>query len=584
VTPEKFFEQAECGFREAELTGDPHNRDFGIFGLRIRVCFAGPELVLPLTRALDHLRLAGADSQRAASPDLTILAWAGTQAGQLPPSPGLDSLETGSNGSLTALSNSRFTTSWMFAAAGLQMLDRDTSRALYWVRDETTIPYWETGAPMRFLLDSWFASKGLLLLHAAALADRRGAVLLVGSGGSGKSSTALSCLQSNLNYLSDDYVLLNPNDWTVHSIYNSGKVDLQGMQRLAFLKHRITNNPEVTKEKGLLFVHETFPHKMLKGPLPVQAIACPVLGKPLTQSCSIPPATALKALAVSTILQSSKPSASTLAVLAQLVRQCPTFELQLAPDSSSAAAALDAMLPKDGTSERPLVSVIIPAYNPGPFLRDALASILAQDVSREGTALEVIIIDDGSDEDIAAWIKEFSSQMDIRLHRQSQQGPSAARNHGITIARGEWLSFLDADDLWPAGSLEARMRILERSPSVEMVHGQLRNLVESTGDGNHQTFFGPPRRSFNVGSMLFRRGVFERTGQLDEKMRFSEDVDLLVRTVETGIQRSQIETVCLYYRRHGGGLTGPMKAGERGSTHLKSWAHILKHSLDRRRA
>jgi GT2 family glycosyltransferase len=84
--------------------------------------------------------------------------------------------------------------------------------------------------------------------------------------------------------------------------------------------------------------------------------------------------------------------------------------------------------------------------------------------------------------------------------------------------------------------------------------------------------------------MMFRREVFERTGLMDENMRFSEDVDLLVRIEETGIRRCRIETVCLYYRRHAGGITGPMKTGPRGQAHLKSWARILKRSLDRRRA
>ena len=56
------------------------------------------------------------------------------------------------------------------------------------------------------------------------------------------------------------------------------------------------------------------------------------------------------------------------------------------------------------------------------------------------------------------------------------------------------------------------------------------------------------------------------------------------RIVETGVPRLSIDDVCLYYRRHGGGLTGPMIAGERSRAHLASWAHILKRSLDRRRA
>ena len=136
--------------------------------------------------------------------------------------------------------------------------------------------------------------------------------------------------------------------------------------------------------------------------------------------------------------------------------------------------------------------------------------------------------------------------------------------------------------MWPAGSLDLRAAMLASRTDTDIVHGKLRNLVRD--DGRCEASFGSPRRSFNVGSMLFRRHVFDRTGPLDERLRFSEDVDLLVRIVETGVPRLSIDDVCLYYRRHGGGLTGPMIAGERSRAHLASWAHILKRSLDRRRA
>jgi len=230
------------------------------------------------------------------------------------------------------------------------------------------------------------------------------------------------------------------------------------------------------------------------------------------------------------------------------------------------------------------VSVIIPAFDPGPFLRYALASVLTQDAARKRNALEVIVVDDGSHEDLSSVIAEFSPRLDIRLHRQSTQGPSAARNLGIRLACGELLAFLDADDVWPAGSLDARIEALCREPEVQLVHGTLRNLVQLEEAGDPVTCFGPPRYSFNVGSMLFRRELFDRAGLLDERLRFSEDVDLLVRVADSGAQRRLIETVCLYYRRHGGGLTGLMRPGVRSRAHLKSWAQILKRSLDRRRA
>ncbi|HLF30797.1 MAG TPA: glycosyltransferase [Xanthomonadales bacterium] len=584
MSPQDFFELAVHSFHTAESASEKHSRVYGIAGLRIRVCFAGSDLIRPLTRALDHLRLSDVENGGAATADLTVLAWASESPGEMPPSPGAGSWNMGPNGSIRSLSDKRFKAAWMFAANGMEMLDQQSSRGLYWVRDATDLPYWEAGAPMRFLLDAWFASRGLLLVHAAGVGDERGAILLAGPGGAGKSTTALSSLQSKLNYLSDDYLLLDPQGWSAYSIYNSGKVGRESLRRLDFLENTITNSGRLEEEKALLFVHEAFPHKLLKGPLPVRAIACPVVGGGGAGCQPLTAAAALRALAPSTVFQSSRPSAQALGALARLVRERPCFKLHLTQDPSRAAEELGALLPGEGSSTRLLVSVVIPVYNPGPYLRDALASVLSQDAVRHENALEVIIIDDGSEEDFSAAIEEFSLSLDIRLQRQARQGPSAARNRGISMARGELVAFLDADDLWPAGSLAARTTALEQAAGADMVHGQLRNLIELEDDEGPAMFFGPPRLSFNVGSMLFRRRIFDRTGLLDEQLRFSEDVDFLVRMAETGIKRHLIETVCLYYRRHGGSLTGPIKASERGREHLKCWARILKHSLDRRRA
>lgn len=615
LTPTDFFTRACDAFDAATQVREGYFRDYGVGVWRVRIRFAGAELVQPLTRALDHLRLDEPAAEAGHAPgariDLTILAWTGTDAGQTPPPTGAKRWRMGPNGLIRSLSDNRFTAHWMFVAGGLQMLDRQAGRAIFWVRDAADLPAWETAAPMRFMLEAWFTCHGWLLVHGAAVGDGRGAVLLTGPGGSGKSSTALACLvpgfepvgDSGLDYLADDYVALNTADGSVYSVYNSGKADAASLACLRFLEPHITNANRSCEEKGLVFVHEAFPHKVRSGPLPVRALVQPRIqtGKqsgeraatgaaevgemdaaPLSACRPVSSSAILKGLAASTILQSGRPSAGVLRALARLVRDCSGFELDLAPGSLPDTSQLAALLPSDSAPTMRMITVIIPCFNPGPYLQDALASVCAQDAARQEGGLEVIVVDDGSNEDIGPVLDRFDSRVTIRLLRQSQQGPSAARNRGLDIARGEFISFLDADDVWPAGSLQTRAAVLASQPDTEVVHGRLRNLLRD--DGGRQTYFGPPRRSFNVGSMLFRRRIFDRIGRLNERLRFGEDVDFLVRIVETGVERYLVDEVCLYYRRHGGGLTGSMKTGERGRAHLKSWGRILKHSLDRRRA
>jgi len=575
-TPAEYFERAAEAFGQACRPEAEHTRDFRIGGRHVRVHLAGPDLVRPLTRALDHLRIRG-DGE----PDLSVMAWAAEAAPAMPPPLDWKRADIGAHGVIGTLTDTRFSAAWMYQAGGLQMFDRQTSRAVYWVRDAADLPYWETGAPMRILLGWWAANLGLLLVHAAVVGDQRGAVLLAGRGGAGKSTTALGCLEAGLSYLSDDYVLLDPDGWVAHGLYCSGKLDRAGLERLPFLAAHVANAGRLEREKALLFIHEALPSQMLCEPLPVRALVSPRIDVRAQTDCRpTTPGTALKALAPSSMLQSPGVSGTTLQALARLTRACPCFQLTLGADTGPAPALLSALLPELKATRRPLVSVIVPVHDPGPHLGPALDSVVAQ----RHVELELIVIDDGSTEDIGAVLDRLSGKLELRRVRQEQRGPSAARNRGVQLARGELIGFLDADDLWPAGSLAARIAVLQEAPEAEVVQGQLRNLLEASEPGSQAACFGPPRRSFNLGSMLFRRQVFERAGLLDEELHHSEDVDFLVRLAEHGLRRRLIDTVCLFYRRYGGGIIESMNSDQRGRAHMQAWARILKSSLDRRRA
>src|SRR5271156_2034659 len=100
---------------------------------------------------------------------------------------------------------------------------------------------------------------------------------------------------------------------------------------------------------------------------------------------------------------------------------------------------------------RPAVSVIIPTYNYGRFVTEAVDSVLAQSY----TDHEVIVVDDGSVDDTPERMQPYAER--VRYLRQPNQGPSAARNNGIEAARGEYVAFLDADDLWHPRKLEAQL-------------------------------------------------------------------------------------------------------------------------------
>lgn len=220
-----------------------------------------------------------------------------------------------------------------------------------------------------------------------------------------------------------------------------------------------------------------------------------------------------------------------------------------------------------------IVSVIIPVYNGAAFLADAVESIQQQAYG----PLEIIIVDDGSTDGTAETAACFSNS--INYVYQSNQGPAAARNRGLKLARANIISFLDADDLWPANKLQRQLAFLADNPSVDVVLGltqfmQLANAVESNSEFEK---ISDPRIFLNLGSAIFRKSVFNQVGLFDQTLRYSEDVDWFNRARETDVSILTHQDVALLYRQHQHNMTRNKVANDLNV--LK----ILKKSLDRRR-
>jgi len=122
------------------------------------------------------------------------------------------------------------------------------------------------------------------------------------------------------------------------------------------------------------------------------------------------------------------------------------------------------------------ISVIVPTFNAGQFIGEALASILAQTRPPE----EIIVVDDGSTDHTAEVVAAFLDSR-IRYRRQANQGVAVARNQGLAEARGEYIAFLDADDRWLPTMLEEQGALLDARPDVVFCFANFRRFVEATG-------------------------------------------------------------------------------------------------------
>ena len=211
----------------------------------------------------------------------------------------------------------------------------------------------------------------------------------------------------------------------------------------------------------------------------------------------------------------------------------------------------------------PVVSVIIPAYNYARFLPCTLRNIL----SETGVTTDIVVVDDGSQDDTRAVAASFGSA--IRYIYQENQGLSAARNTGIQASKGDFVVFLDADDLLSPGTLTSQSEMLVRNPKADMVvcHNTLFNEPEPDGTIYSTGEFRLPKESevlalgfcnrnqAPVHAVMLRRSVMESVGFFDASLHAVEDYDYWLRCVAKGGQIAINHRGLALYRQHGQSLS-----------------------------
>ena len=216
-----------------------------------------------------------------------------------------------------------------------------------------------------------------------------------------------------------------------------------------------------------------------------------------------------------------------------------------------------------GTGRRPgaqpRVSVVIPAYNAEAFIQRTLASVLGQEYAE----LEVLVVDDGSTDDTPDIVETFRDQ--VRLIRQANSGVAVARNRGIAEARGEFVAFLDHDDVWYPQKLGLQVALLDARKDVGLVYANAQFIDQS--DRRMWTYLAPTRlhRGAVVTALFLdcfiplltvvvRRHLLSELGGFVNRWHIAEDYDLFLRLAEV-VQVDYVEGVVAGYRVHPGNLS-----------------------------
>jgi glycosyltransferase involved in cell wall biosynthesis len=221
-----------------------------------------------------------------------------------------------------------------------------------------------------------------------------------------------------------------------------------------------------------------------------------------------------------------------------------------------------------------LVSVIIPAHNSRQYIVAALDSVLAQ----KQRPLEILVVDDGSADGTPELMRGYSPE--VRVIEQRQRGHPAARNVGIRAATGDFLSFLDHDDLWSVDKLERQMASFERNPALDLVFGHIQNFFTPempVGERARVVVPLTPLPGLLQGAMLARRHSFARVGMFSEKRCVGDFLDWYGRAMLAGMEVEILPETVLYRRIHATNFQRSHKH-ERGQ-----YLRAFKDLLDRRR-
>lgn len=223
--------------------------------------------------------------------------------------------------------------------------------------------------------------------------------------------------------------------------------------------------------------------------------------------------------------------------------------------------------------ETPLVSVVIPAFNSSDYLAETLKSVSGQTWPNR----EIIVVDDGSTDGTA----QVAQRSDVAYFYQKNQGPPAARNRGIRACRGDFIAFLDSDDVWLPEKTQRQVELLQSNPRLGFVLCRMRTRLAPGTEwpGTLQRDYyeqNPP--AWVPSGMIARREVFDVVGEFHTGFPTGDDSDWFFRATDLGIEHEVLDEVLLEKTVRPGSVTSYVDDSQR------SLLRQLRQSVQRKRA
>ena len=223
----------------------------------------------------------------------------------------------------------------------------------------------------------------------------------------------------------------------------------------------------------------------------------------------------------------------------------------------------------------PLVSTIISVYNGENYLSEAIQSVINQEYPH----IDIIIIDDGSTDGSRGVAEQFGPP--VQYYYQDNTGIAAAKNHGIELSKGDFLAFLDADDLWIKNKIKQQMDAFTIDSTLDIVFSHVKQFHSpELSIEEKQKIWCPDELmpGYHIGTMLIKRKSFFKVGMFDTQWRRGIFVNWYMRALEIGLRKHMLPDMHMWRRLH--------RTNHGIVNHDKSvdYIRMFKASLDRRRS
>jgi len=198
------------------------------------------------------------------------------------------------------------------------------------------------------------------------------------------------------------------------------------------------------------------------------------------------------------------------------------------------------------TSSAPLVSIVIPAHNGEKYLTEAIQSVLNQNYPR----YEIWVLDNGSTDNTQYIACSFPQ---VQYQYEEKANTALARNQGISLAQGEYIAFLDQDDIWVSEKLTKQVSFLEEQKDYEAVVSLQKMYLQPGHTKPHwlkQEFLEKPQSAYLPSALLVRRSTFARTNSFNLSFSLASDVAWFFKAKHEGIKIGMIEEVLIHRRIH----------------------------------